>query len=206
MRDLLIIRSDRGDTYIIYMLKGEVVEKQTGFIAIDVNGIAFEVNVSLATYASSPAVGESAKLFIHMVSREDGVSLYGFTTVDEKKVFLHLITVSGIGAKLAMKILGGIGVEQLQRAISHSDHALLATIPGVGKKTAERIVVELKDKFDTIALSVADGSDVRGDVAEALLNLGYKLPDCRRAVENCSPTDDFQTVLKSALQILSGKA
>lgn len=191
---------------MIYRLAGRLVEKQPSFVVMDVNGVAYGASVSLATYAALPAVGEEARIYTHMSVREDGVYLFGFATLEEKQLFLLLITVSGIGSKLAVKILGGIGPEQLRQAIGSSDHAMLSTIPGVGKKTAERIVVELKDKFDGIVcFESGPAGDVRQDVIGALVNLGYKLPDCRKAVEGAPSDGGFEAVLKSALHILSGK-
>lgn len=191
---------------MIYRLTGKLIEKQPSLVAIDVNGVAYEASVSLSTYAGLPAVGEEARVYTHMSVREDGVYLFGFATLEEKQLFLLLITVSGIGPKLAVKILGGIGPEQLRGAIASSDHAMLATIPGVGKKTAERIVVELKDKFDGIANSFPGLlGDVKEDVVSALVNLGYKMPECRKAVDGAPADGNFETVLKDALLALSGK-
>lgn len=188
---------------MIYRLSGRLLEKQPSFVAIDVNGVAYEAAVSLATFAALPAVGEEASVYTHMSVREDGVFLFGFATPEEKQLFLLLITVSGIGPKLAIKILGGIGPAKLRQAISSSDHSTLATIPGVGKKTAERIIVELKDKFSGEGQEML--GDVKQDVISALINLGYKLPDCRKAVEGISADNGFEAVLKSALNVLSAK-
>lgn len=191
---------------MIYRLSGRLLEKQPSFVAIDVNGVAYEAAVSLATFAALPAVGEEASVYTHMSVREDGVFLFGFATPEEKQLFLLLITVSGIGPKLAIKILGGIGPAKLRQAIASSDHSTLATIPGVGKKTAERIVVELKDKFSGEGGAGQEMlGDVRQDVISALINLGYKLPDCRKAVEGVSADNGFEAVLKSALNVLSAK-
>ena len=188
---------------MIYRLKGEIIEKDTNMVVIDTGGVSYEASVSLATYSLIGCVGEICQLYTHLSVREDGMFLYGFATKEEKRLFLLLISVSSIGPKMAIKILGGIGVDQLSIAISSSDHQLLATIPGIGKKTAERIVVELKDKFENIEESYA-ADDVREAVVGALMNLGYKLQDCRKAVEKSSASDNFELVLKNALQLLSG--
>lgn len=189
---------------MIYRLKGEIIEKDTNMVVIDTGGVAYEAAVSLATYSLIGSVGDQCELYTHLAVREDGMFLFGFSTKEEKKLFLLLITVSSIGPKTAIKILGGIGVDKLTQAISSGDHQLLATIPGIGKKTAERIVVELKDKFESMGESYAPG-DVREEVIGALMNLGYKLPECRKAVEKSNASDDFEVVLKNALQQLSGK-
>lgn len=189
---------------MIYKIKGIILEKDTNMIVIDTGGIAYEAACSLATYSAVGNIGDTCELYTYMAVREDGVYLYGFASKEEKRLFLMLTSVSGIGPKVAVKILGGIGCDSLISAISSSDHQMLAAIPGIGKKTAERIVVELKDKFES-QQAVFAPNDVREEVALALVNLGYKLPESRKAVEKCSPNDDFETILKKALQLLSGK-
>lgn len=189
---------------MIYKLKGEILEKDTNYVVIDTGGVAYEVSISLATYAYLGNVGEICEVYTYMAVREDGVYLYGFATKEEKRLFLHLITVSSIGPKMAVKILGGIGVESLISAISSKDYQMLAAIPGIGKKTAERIVVELKDKFDSESTTF-QANDIREEVVSALVNLGYKMQDCRKAVEKANPADGFEVMLKNALQLLSGK-
>lgn len=191
---------------MIYRLKGNIIEKHTSGVVIDVVGVAYEATVSLATFSLLPAEGSEAVLYTHMSVREDGVFLYGFASLDEKKIFLLLTTVSGIGPKMAVKILSGIGSAELKSAISAGDHSILSSVPGVGKKTAERIVVELKDKFDGFSLTgSSSGGGVLDDVASALVNLGYKLPDCRKAMEGVSADTDFQSALKAALSNLASK-
>ncbi len=189
---------------MIYRLSGIILEKDTNMVVIDTGGVSYEASVSLATYSSIGGIGEKCELYTHMAVREDGIYLYGFSSKEEKRLFLHLISVSSIGPKMAVKILGGIGIESLISAISSSDHQMLAAIPGIGKKTAERIVVELKDKFDSENTEFVKG-DIREEVVGALINLGYKTPESRKAVEKANPDDDFETILKNALQLLSGK-
>lgn len=191
---------------MIYRLKGKIIEKHPSGVVIDVGGVAYEATVSLATFSLLPAEGFEAVLYTHMAVREDGVFLFGFASLDEKRVFLLLTTVSGIGPKMAVKILGGIGSDELKNAISAGDHSILSSVPGIGKKTAERIVVELKDKFDgfsTVGSSPSGGA--LDDVVSALVNLGYKLPDCRKAMEGVSVDSDFQSALKVALNNLALK-
>lgn len=189
---------------MIYKIKGVILEKDTNMIVVDTGGIAYEAMCSLATYSSVGNIGEVCELYTYMAVREDGVYLYGFATKEEKRLFLMLTSVSSIGPKMAVKILGGIGCESLISAISSKDYQMLATIPGIGKKTAERIVVELKDKFESQQITYSP-QDVREEVVGALVNLGYKVIDSRKAVEKSNPNDDFETVLKNALQLLSGK-
>lgn len=189
---------------MIYRLSGKIIEKHPNSVVIDVCGVGYEASVSLSTYSLLPDLNEATILYTHMAVREDGVFLYGFATIDEKKLFQLLTTVSGIGPKLAIKILSGMGLEELKSAIGSSDYTALASVSGVGKKTAERIVVELKDKFDgDVFTGVAGG--VGQDVVSALMNLGYKLPDCRKALEGAAIDADFQTTLKMALNKLTGK-
>lgn len=189
---------------MIYKVTGKIIEKDTNTIVVDTGGVAYEISVSLATYSKTGSIGENCSLYTYMAVREDGISLYGFSTIEEKKLFLHLISVSSIGPKMAVKILSGIGYDKLSSAISSSDHQMLASIPGIGKKTAERIVVELKDKFAESGAVYSEG-DVREEVMSALINLGYKTPEIRKALEKSKSTDDFQTILKQSLQLLSGK-
>lgn len=190
---------------MIYRLAGNILEKRPGNVVIDVNGVGYEASVSLNTYALLGAEGDTAVLYTHMAVREDGVFLYGFSSLDEKKLFQLLTSVSGIGPKLAVKILSGINADELKRSISASDYTALSSVSGVGKKTAERIVVELKDKFESQSFFGDVSGGVLEDVAGALVNLGYKLTDCRKALEGLNPDCDFQTALKSALHNLSGK-
>ncbi len=189
---------------MIYKLSGIILEKDTNMVVIDTGGVSYEAAVSLATYASIGNIGDKCDIYIYMAVREDGIYLYGFSSKEEKRLFLNLISVSSIGPKMAVKILGGIGIESLISAISSSDHQMLAAIPGIGKKTAERIIVELKDKFDNEYVEYAKG-DVREEVISALINLGYKMPESRKAVEKVSAGDDFEVILKDSLQLLSGK-
>ena len=189
---------------MIYKLRGEILEKDTNYVVIDAGGVAYEASISLATYAHIGNVGQVGEIYTYMAVREDGVYLYGFSSKEEKRLFLHLISVSSIGPKMAVKILGGIGVESLISAISSKDYQMLAAIPGIGKKTAERIVVELKDKFESESTTF-QADDSREEVVSALVNLGYKMQDSRKAVEKSSASDGFEVILKNALQLLSGK-
>ncbi len=194
------------DKVLIYKLTGKIIEKQPAYIVIEVAGVAYVVNISLSTYSSSKPEGSEDSIFTHMAVREDDISLYGFSTLDEKKMFLLLISVNSIGAKLAIKILGGIGQKELKHAIASSDYELLSSIPGVGKKTAERIVVDLKDKVDSVQLGVSsDSGDSMQDVISALVNLGFKPQDCRKALDGVDSDASFDDAIKQALQKLTGK-
>lgn len=137
---------------MISFLVGVIEEKREGYAILDVNGVGYEVNVSNNTLVSLPMVGETVKILTYMAVREDGVSLFGFASKEEKELFLKLITVSGIGPKVALSILSGLNISDLTIAIATEDLKLLSKIKGLGKKTAERICLELKDKITTAGL------------------------------------------------------
>ncbi len=192
---------------MIYKLSGNLISKEGGKVAIDLGGIAFEVSLSMNSYAELPGLGEYAELYTHFVMKEDGVSLYGFTTADEKALFLKLNTVSKIGPKMALAILGNVGRDELITAITSQDALRLSRVPGIGHKTAERIIVELKDKLKEFTVTGkvhAAPRSVREDVISALCNLGYKLPDCEKAVDQAGGEGDFQALLRKSLSKLAG--
>ena len=191
---------------MIYKLSGNLISKEGGKIAIDLGGIAFEVSISMNSYAELPGLGERTELYTHFVMKEDGAALYGFTTADEKALFLKLNTVSKIGPKMALAVLGSVGRDELVASITSGDVNRLSRVPGIGRKTAERIIVELKDKlkeFSATGTAKAVSRSVRDDVISALCNLGYKLSDCEKVVAQADD-DDFQTVLRKSLSKLSG--
>lgn len=135
---------------MISFLVGVIEEKRENLVVIDVNGVGFEVNVSNNTLVSLPFEGESAKIYTYLAVREDGISLFGFSSVEERNLFNKLITVSGVGPKLAITILSGLSLSDLTVAIAKEDTKLLSKIKGLGKKTAERLCLELKDKLDVL--------------------------------------------------------
>lgn len=193
---------------MIYALSVSIYEKNINSIVINTNGVFYEVHVSLNTNSLTPNVGEEIFIYTYLQAKEDGITLFGFSKIEEKKLFLLLIQASGIGPKMAIKILGGVGQDMLQDAIATGDHHLLKSIPGIGAKMAQRIVVELKDKFKDSVISGENASgdlnDVKSDVVAALVNLGYKIADGRKIVEKLDSTSDFETMLKVALNKLSG--
>lgn len=163
---------------MIEFLSGNLIVKSSDRCVIDVNGVGYGVSISLSTYATLPKIGEQAKLNIHTHVREDQLMLYGFASTDEKILFEKLIAVSGVGPKTALAILSGIPVPQLVNAISQEDKLRLSTIPGIGRKTAERIIIELKDRLAK-GFGVTIGSAVTftqgyEDALSALMNLGYQ--------------------------------
>jgi Holliday junction DNA helicase RuvA len=190
---------------MIYSVRGILVEKSVNSAVVDTGSVAFEMGISAVTYHQLPETGGKVHLFTHFVMREDGVHLYGFSKMEEKKLFLLLITISKIGPKLALAILSGMDVNKFMNAVMNSEIGLISTIPGIGKKTAERIIVELRDKFGQLAADAPAGaSSGSEDVVSALLNLGYTRADCQKAVNQVYKTDmNFESLFKAALKELS---
>jgi Holliday junction DNA helicase RuvA len=199
---------------VIARLTGRLVEKQATRLVVDVHGVGYDVQVPLSTFYHLPEPGADVTLRIHTHVREDALSLFGFGTALEQQVFERLIAVSGIGPKLALAVLSGIDPADLVRAVQAGDVGRLTLIPGVGKKTAERIGLELKDRLtQQLVGELAAGGPpgemtVRADVVSALLNLGYHRPLAEKAVDAAlkAPGEQaFERVLKDALQRMGRK-
>jgi holliday junction DNA helicase RuvA len=198
---------------MISHLRGRLLEKHPNRVIVDVNGVGYDIHVPLSTFYEMAEPGEEIALRIHTHVREDALLLYGFATVLELRIFERLIGISGIGPKLALAVLSGIEPNELVSAIRTANVARLTGIPGIGKKTAERIGLELKDKIavllpaETAATpSAAAGDTMRDDVLSALMNLGYHRPLAERAVDAAlrkSAGSTFETTLKTALRELS---
>jgi Holliday junction DNA helicase RuvA len=192
---------------VIAHLRGKLIEKNPARIVVDVNGVGYEVFVPLTTFSALPDRGSEVFVDIHMHVREDIIALYGFSTPRERTIFEKLLSISGIGPKLAMTILSGGSVEDLVTAIKRSDLARLTAIPGVGKKTAERIIVELKDKLQDFVVAGLEKTGVEVDVVSALENLGYNRAlgesAIRRALDGDKTEVPFDVLFKRALQILT---
>jgi len=190
---------------VIARLRGKLAEKEPARVVIDVGGVGYEVFIPTTTFTAMPNAGAEVSLDIHTHVREDALSLYGFSSRQERRVFERLISISGIGPKLAVTILSGGSVEGLVGAIRRGDLARLTSIPGVGKKTAERIVVELRDKLQEFTEEPAKPV-VETDVLSALENLGYSRPMAEAAVRRAANGDEdaaFDVLFKRALQILT---
>jgi holliday junction DNA helicase RuvA len=198
---------------VIASLRGNILEKHPNRIVVDVNGVGYEVFVPLSTFYGLGDAGSPITVRIHTHVREDALLLYGFATLLEQELFERLIGVSGIGPKVALAVLSGIEPLDLIRAIERGDHARLTAIPGVGKKTSERIVLELKDRLprpQAVAVvagdATADAPIVRDDVVSALVNLGYHRPLAEKAADAAlkaiGPSSDrgFEQILKQALR------
>jgi len=196
---------------MIALLRGQVFEKHPSRIVVDVNGVGYDVFVPLSTYYGVGEAGTGISLRVHTHVREDALQLFGFLTALEQTLFERLIGISGIGPKLAIAILSGIDSGELVGAVQRADVARLTRIPGIGKKTAERIVLELKDRLKDMASTpgavdtATTGDRLRDDLVSALENLGYHRPLAERAVDAARQTDagaTFEDTLKRALREL----
>jgi Holliday junction DNA helicase RuvA len=196
---------------VIAQLRGRILEKQPNKIVVDVNGVGYDVSVPLSTFYGLGDTGSEIALRIHTHVREDALALYGFATRIEQELFERLISVSGIGPKVALAVLSGIEPPELVRAIERADLARLTAIPGVGKKTSERIVLELKDRLPRAPVAEDTGVQgpapvMRDDVLSALVNLGYHRPLAEKAVDHAvaaTPGADFERTLRQALRELA---
>jgi holliday junction DNA helicase RuvA len=197
---------------MIGSLRGTLLEKRPNQVLLDVGGVGYQVQIPLSTFAGLGALRAEATLLIHTHVREDQLALYGFVTAREKHCFELLISASGVGPSLALKILSGMGLEQLVPAIRDGDIAQLVRIPGVGRKTAERMVVELRDKLAVVDVpeegKPATRSQLESDAASALVNLGYDARSVDNAIEKAraNGNGDFESLLRAALQVLGNSA
>jgi holliday junction DNA helicase RuvA len=195
---------------MIAHLRGRILSKQPGQVVVEAGGVGYDVTISVPTFTSLPAEGAETALHIHTQVREDLLALFGFFEIAEKRLFERLITVSGVGPKLAVTILSGLSPESTVAAIRGHDHAMLTRIPGVGKKLAERLVVELKDKLEDLAVAPAaklPGGPAADDVLSALVNLGYQRPASLKAIEsaiekNKAAGESFDELFRAALQLI----
>ena len=194
---------------MIGSLIGLIKEKTPSSILLEVNGIGYEVSIPLSTSFQLPKVGESAFLLTHLVVREDQHSLYGFATEEERKLFRALIKISGVGAKLAITILSGTNVTGFIQSVVNEDIDALVHLPGIGKKTAERLVVEMKDKISEISDEQHNLQDsgVKSAVAEAinaLVNLGYKTKDAKNILDKIDSEElSVEDLIRQALKSLN---
>ncbi len=191
---------------MIGRLKGILISKQPPWLVIDVGGVGYELEAPLSTIFDLPETGREIALFTHYAVKEDTVALYGFLRESERLLFRTLQKVSGIGAKIALAVLSGASADEFARQVQTGDIAALTRIPGIGKKTAERIVVELRDRVDGIAQSApgfgggAVPKDPQSEATVALQQLGYKPAEVARLVkEAAQPGDDAEAIIRKAL-------
>ena len=195
---------------MIVKLAGKLLDKQAPCALIDVNGVGYEINVSLMTFVDLPSLGSDVEMHTHLVVREDSHTLYGFLTVHERSLFKTLIKVNGVGPKMALGMLSGMTVDEFARAILNRDVSSLVKLPGVGKKTAERLVIEMKDAIDGVGLSGASEntitkSDIRLEAESGLLSLGYKAQDITKILNNLDYKNAISSedIIKMALQSIA---
>ncbi|NLX18479.1 MAG: Holliday junction branch migration protein RuvA [Desulfobulbus sp.] len=208
---------------MIASLNGSLLVKSPGTVVVDVGGVGYEVFISSRTYDALPDNGQVCFLFIQTVVRADAISLFGFSKKEEKELFLLLITVSGIGPKLALTILSGIGVEEFCQAVMTKDLTRLTTFPGIGKKTAQRLCVELAEKveglsgYDTDVLTFSRVPDTQavnalGDAVSALINLGYSqatawqvLRTVEKQLADSTDPPPVEELVRRALRLLAAR-
>jgi holliday junction DNA helicase RuvA len=196
---------------MIGQLRGRLTDKRPNQVLVDVGGVGYLVQVPLSTFAALGELHTEVTLLIHTHVREDAFSLYGFLSSREKHFFEMLLSASGVGPSLALKILSGMSVDELVPAIRGSDLARLTKIPGVGRKTAERMVVELRDKLDAVAVeadrpAASSPAGIEADVMSALVNLGYDARAAESAVADAkrdAGAANFEKLLRASLQALS---
>lgn len=203
---------------MIAYLSGKLLEKEANSVIVDVNGVGYEVAIPLSTFYELGEVGSDVQLRIYTYVREDTLSLFGFKSLREKELFLKLISVSGIGAKSGIGILSGMSADEIINAIRSNNLVRLNSIPGIGKKTAERIVIELRDKINSISAgtietsqtsetpTISSGNDVYDDAVSALTNLGYQRQFAEKALNQAMQEGtemSVQKLLRRSLQLLA---
>ena len=196
---------------MIAHLRGKLLSKHPNQAIVETSGVGYDVVITIPTFSDLPALGNEVSLHIHTHVREDTIALYGFLRPAEKQLFEKLLTVSGIGPKLAITILSGMAADEMVGAIRSGDVARLTRIPGIGKKTAERMVLELRDKLPTVGAETVAAlptlSAVEEDVASALVNLGYQRAVAEKALQSAlrtaKPPATFEVLFREALGALS---
>ena len=191
---------------MIGKLTGTLLEKNPPQILIDCHGVGYEVDVPMSTFYNLPAVGEVVSLLTHFVVREDAQILYGFGTAPEREAFRQLVKISGVGPRTALSVLSGMGVADLAQAVTAQDSARIVKVPGIGKKTAERLLLELKGKLgaDIGSLgSAAAVGDAASDIQQALMALGYSEKDAALALKTLPKDVGVSEGIKTALKALA---
>ncbi|KON82001.1 Holliday junction branch migration protein RuvA [Azoarcus sp. PA01] len=197
---------------MIGRITGILLEKNPPQIVVDTHGVGYEIDVPMSTFYGLPATGESLSLFTHLAIREDGHFLYGFASADERAAFRQLLKVSGIGARTALSVLSGLSVGDLAQAVALQETGRLVKIPGIGKKTAERLLLELRDKLgralpglgaSTVPGAATHPADSRSDILNALLALGYNDKEAQSALKAIPPETDVSDGIRQALRLLS---
>jgi holliday junction DNA helicase RuvA len=193
---------------VIAHLRGTLIAKHPNQAIVEAAGVGYDVAISIPTFSDLPSLGAEVELHVHTHVREDAIALFGFLRAEEKQLFEKLISVSGIGPKLAVTILSGMPAAEMVGAIRGNDVARLTRIPGIGKKTAERMILELRDKLDAFGAEPARpvSSLVEEDVISALMNLGYQRPAAERALASASRNGgkaNFDVLFRDCLALLA---
>jgi Holliday junction DNA helicase RuvA len=190
---------------MIGRIHGKLLEKHPPQIVVDVQGVGYELDVPMSTFYQLPATGAEVTLYTHLAVREDAHQLYGFGTEHERRAFRQLLKISGIGARTALSVLSGLSVADLRDAVSAQDAGRLVKIPGIGRKTAERLLLELRDKLDAVAgtPAAAKGDGQAGDVTNALLALGYNDREAGWALKQLPAGLNVADGIRQALRLLS---
>jgi Holliday junction DNA helicase RuvA len=189
---------------MIGRLQGQLVEKSPPLVMLDVGGVGYEVDVPMSTFYQLPALGERVTLLTHLIVREDAHQLFGFLTAEERATFRQLIRISGIGPRMALALLSGLSVAELAQAVSLQQSARLVKVPGIGKKTAERLLLELKGKLGPdLGQPATVANDAQADIVQALIALGYSEKDAGAALKALPPDVGVSEGIKLALKALS---
>lgn len=189
---------------MIGRVSGRLLAKLPPQIMVDVHGVGYELDVPMSTLYQLPATGAEVTLLTHLIVREDAHQLYGFATEGERVLFRKLLKISGVGARMALAVLSGMSVSDLRQAVSAQDSARLTRIPGVGKKTAERLILELKDKLDLEVIAVTSQTPNAGsDIVHALLALGYSDREAQFAIKHLDGAVSVTDGIRQALKVLS---
>lgn len=188
---------------MIGRIAGKLIVKLPPQVVVDVQGVGYEIDVPMSTLYQLPGIGDDVVLLTHLIVREDAHHLYGFATEGERNVFRQLLKISGVGARTALAVLSGLSVPDLQQAVAQQDGGRLTKIPGIGKKTAERLLLELKDKLDITVVVTSPAAAASNDVANALLALGYNDREVSWALKQLPPDLAVADGIKQALRLLS---
>ena len=199
---------------MIGRLHGVIIEKEAPDLLLDVQGVGYELLVSLNTFFAVPNIGESITLHTHFVVREDAQQLYGFAELGERTLFRHLIKVNGVGPKMALAILSGMSASEFALSVQNNDVATLVKLPGVGKKTAERLVIEMRDRLSDIDAGVSQGNmttvaqpGIAEEAESALIALGYKPQDAAKMVSRAESSEitSAEQLIRAALKSMVSK-
>lgn len=198
---------------MIGRLRGEVAVKQAPFLLLDVNGVGYELEAPLSTFFNLPETGQQVTLYTHLAVREDAHVLYAFATEAERALFRSLLKVSGVGAKMALGVLSGMSAEEFARCVESEDLGALVRLPGIGRKTAQRLIVEMRDRLAKLGDQIASAGaspaarpgdrprSVKSDAVAALVALGYRSPDAERMVKAVASDEmDSEAMIRAALQ------